>query len=871
MPSIPLFSPVKSRDGTISRDSYLKNAYVEPNGKSALYVFKRPGLALYGTNTSGVAQGITSYRDPDDNEYLFQANGGTLFNASGLAPEASASAATYMVTSGSNVATAIHQNVAKLGGTLFFVGSNAARTRFIVFYSQDHGVNWTQLLDVAADGTTYPLGFLRCCLTAHNNKLLLVLDAFGGYDTWESSNGVTWTKLNDNHGSTSTLQAVVSHRGDLYLFTWDAVDPCLKSTDDGATWASAATNPGWEGTGGRTYYGVCTDGTYLYVMGGGNGATNSSRKVYRSADATSWSEVGSDALASIIATVNAANGVSVTYKSGLFYLYENTDQNASVAKVWMSANAQTWTQLAQLEYYPTNDAADLYPQTGGSSYNVPGILISGGRLILPWYSGQGSFGAYPVVFSYAMSTPQTPLVAGSVGLGKLDFSQNYARTTLALKSSTLAYNLSVPGGTLTQVTDVDYPPVTARGLVYLDGYFYVMDTDGNIWNSASEDFTSWSALNYIAAEFEPDGGVALAKYQNYVVAFGNYTTEFFYNAGNPSASPLSPVQNGVMGVGCADGDTVQTIDSEILWVAQTKSGGQSPAPGKFVAKLAGTGYEKLSTPDIDRILDADDFADVDSCTFKVGGHSYYHIRLGTSALSLVFDLSQSQWYVWATRRTSFTRTLSSVVAANGTATWTGTHSFADGDVGVVSAFSGTHTALNGTFNMSVPGTNTTTLMWSVGTGYSGTSTGTGTATGWSEDDFPAAYACAFGGQQLLQDKANGNLYTLDNGTYRDNSVYMDFILRPEKIDGNTNNRKFAAWADFISDRANGNVMLRYSDDDGQTWTKHKPRTLSGDRTRWHRLGSFRRRLWEARVTDNVPVRAERLDVGIVDDEATVNG
>jgi hypothetical protein len=302
---------------------------------------------------------------------------------------------------------------------------------------------------------------------------------------------------------------------------------------------------------------------------------------------------------------------------------------------------------------------------------------------------------------------------------------------------------------------------------------------------------------------------------------------------------------------------VAIIDSKVLFVAQSKAAGQAVVKGKFVAILEGTAVQKVSTPDVDRILDLDDFDDVESTTFKLGGHSWYHLRLGTTGISLVYDLFDTQWYIWSTRRTSFTHTMSSVVTANGTATATVTHSYADGDVGIITAFTGTHTNLNGTFNVIVP--SGTVLNWLTPSGYSGTSTNTGTGTGYTETDFPVVAAATYLNKLLLQDKDNGNLYELNGTTYQDNSIYMDWQVRLGKIDGNTNENKFAAWADFVSDRVSGNVLLRMSNDDCQTFTKFRARSMSGDRTRWHRHGMFRRRVYEVRVTDNVAVRAQYLD------------
>ena len=67
---------------------------------------------------------------------------------------------------------------------------------------------------------------------------------------------------------------------------------------------------------------------------------------------------------------------------------------------------------------------------------------------------------------------------------------------------------------------------TVPGIVYLDSYFFVMDTNAVIYNSALNDPTSWDALDIITAEKEPGAGVALAKSQSYVIALKEWSTEF---------------------------------------------------------------------------------------------------------------------------------------------------------------------------------------------------------------------------------------------------------------------------------------------------------------------------------------------------------
>lgn len=86
---------------------------------------------------------------------------------------------------------------------------------------------------------------------------------------------------------------------------------------------------------------------------------------------------------------------------------------------------------------------------------------------------------------------------------------------------------------------------TVPGVVYLDGYFFVMDSNAVVHNSALNDPTSWDALDFITAAIEPGGGVAITKTQNYVIAMKEWSTEFFYDVGNATGSPLSPCSVGV--------------------------------------------------------------------------------------------------------------------------------------------------------------------------------------------------------------------------------------------------------------------------------------------------------------------------------------
>jgi hypothetical protein len=149
---------------------------------------------------------------------------------------------------------------------------------------------------------------------------------------------------------------------------------------------------------------------------------------------------------------------------------------------------------------------------------------------------------YPGYHTYSatltsVSTTATAVVAAGHGLSVNDtviiagaspaaYNGTYTVATVADSTHftyTFAGGTSPATGTITAVGGA----VTVPGIVFLDGYFIVMDTEATIYTSAINDASSWNALDFITAQIEPGAGKALAKSQNYVIAFKQWSTEFF--------------------------------------------------------------------------------------------------------------------------------------------------------------------------------------------------------------------------------------------------------------------------------------------------------------------------------------------------------
>lgn len=214
-----------------------------------------------------------------------------------------------------------------------------------------------------------------------------------------------------------------------------------------------------------------------------------------------------------------------------------------------------------------------------------------------------------------------------------------AAPKLILGNGVKGYTYNVASGLLL-IADADFPATFVKGWAFLDGTLYVMDTDGGIHGSDINAPDTWDALNKILAQIEPDRGVALAKQLVYVIALKEWTTEVFYDAGNSTGSPLSPVQGAKLNYGCMTSDSVQNMDDVLLWVATNTQ--TSPQ----IVKMEKLAVTVVSTKPIDRLLSGMDFTTIYSWQFTEEGHRFYVLTSVVSNLTLVYDIDENLWYQW---------------------------------------------------------------------------------------------------------------------------------------------------------------------------------------------------------------------------------
>ena len=189
---------------------------------------------------------------------------------------------------------------------------------------------------------------------------------------------------------------------------------------------------------------------------------------------------------------------------------------------------------------------------------------------------------------------------------------------------------------------LSYFPTTGlvAGVAFLDAYVFVGTPAGRVYSCNVGDPTIWNPLDYITAESESDQSLAICKHLNYVMNFGQWSLEFFYDNANPIDSPLAAATSYKVEIGCANGDSVVPFEQTVAWI------GTSLSNGKGIFLLDGTAPTRISTAYIDRILGNSDMSKVTAYSFKMNGHMFYVCSLHDLNITLVYDFNEKMWNQW---------------------------------------------------------------------------------------------------------------------------------------------------------------------------------------------------------------------------------
>lgn len=192
---------------------------------------------------------------------------------------------------------------------------------------------------------------------------------------------------------------------------------------------------------------------------------------------------------------------------------------------------------------------------------------------------------------------------------------------------------------ITMNADADMP-VHIPQPVFLNGYLFVVKADtADLYNSDLNNPLAWTPGDFISAEIGGDIVKALVKLNNYLLVFGTNTIEYFWDAANPSGSPLQRNDTPIKFTGFLGG--VASLGNRVYFVGYNRES----QPSVFM--MEDFKIEEMGSPSLIRYLSSltSTYTDFLGSIISHQGHDFYVLKAGT--LTYVCNLSNKLWARWA--------------------------------------------------------------------------------------------------------------------------------------------------------------------------------------------------------------------------------
>ena len=237
---------------------------------------------------------------------------------------------------------------------------------------------------------------------------------------------------------------------------------------------------------------------------------------------------------------------------------------------------------------------------------------------------------------YRISSDWTSIPLGNVsGTGPVSMVDNGTQLFIAANPDGYIYDASTEE--YAEITDVDFPGAVTVG--YLDGYFVFQEPNSQkFWTSELLDGTQLDPLSFASAEGMPDNLVSLFVDHREVWLFGTQSVEVWYNAGD-TPFPLARIQGAVNELGCAATFSVAKMDNSLFWL-----GADARGQG-IVFRANGYTGQRISTHAVEFAIQSyGTISDAIAFTYQQDGHAFYVLTFPTAQKTWVFDVATQAWH-----------------------------------------------------------------------------------------------------------------------------------------------------------------------------------------------------------------------------------
>jgi hypothetical protein len=342
-----------------------------------------------------------------------------------------------------------------------------------------------------------------------------------------------------------------------------------------------------------------------------------------------------------------------------------------------------------------------------------------------------------------------------------------------------------------------------------------------IWVTGLLAGTQIDGLDFASAEGSPDNVVGVIADHRELWVFGNDSVEVWYNSGQLDF-PLARIQGAFNEIGCLSAFSIAKMDNALFWLGQDARG------YGMVYRANGYTGVRISTHAVEYAIQKyGDVSDAIAYTYQQEGHAFYVLTFPNANATWVYDVATGAWHERAGLvNGEFTRHRSNCQMTFNSETIVG--DFENGNIYA--------------FDLDVYADNGSPQKW---------------LRSWRALPTGANNLTRTAHHSLQLDAETGVGL---NGV--DPSDPLTDVLGTQDLDEISTQDGNLIWATpFTVEGANPEVMLRWSDDGGHTWSNEHWRSMGrigeyGARTIWRRLGmttKIRDRVYEVSGTDPVKI------------------
>jgi len=203
------------------------------------------------------------------------------------------------------------------------------------------------------------------------------------------------------------------------------------------------------------------------------------------------------------------------------------------------------------------------------------------------------------------------------------------------------YVITIATNAFAAITDPDFvvpAPLQVeyhrgRGIYVTGDQFYISDVNN---------FTSWQALNFASAEYDPQNLVGAVPVKNDLVLLGENITEI-WTLTVDTVFPYVPKAGYIIMYGCQSITSVAEVDGVLVWMAKNKDG------KNLLVALDSASMQLIAYESTQNLLSSLDITNCVGKSIQFNGHIFYYLYFPNENRSFLFDIKTkvlTEWHSW---------------------------------------------------------------------------------------------------------------------------------------------------------------------------------------------------------------------------------